>query len=524
MFDREKVLYEISMSIGNTLDIQLMCKEFLSTLSKKLSLTTTAIIEYNSTISVDDVIFSIPRRIKHNQDYINSFESINSSNFTNIKLLENKVRYIFELKGFGYIIMFSTNEIEPLIIKSLEPLFKKVVVALISCQDHTKLKESLIEAKEAGEAKMQFLATMSHEIRTPINGISGFVQILQRTKLDAKQEKYLKIVQSSIKTLEDVINDILDFSKLESKKVELDFIEINPNRELYTSLLIYEPKAKEKNITFTIDIDNKIADGLIMSFQHIKQVMSNLISNAIKFTSNNGEINISLRVIDESAYKQTIHFEVGDTGIGIPKEKQKNIFEPFTQADSSTTRNYGGTGLGLSICLSLIDLMGSKLHLQSEQDKGSRFYFDLELEKTNTTETIDELEKANLLNESKLNILVAEDNETNQLLMETILLEYDISFKIVDNGKKVIDIIKEVNDFDLILMDINMPVMGGVEATKILREELKSDIPIVALTANVLSEDIKKYLSIGMNYHLAKPLDFNELNSLLEKFQNQNQK
>lgn len=380
-FEREKVLYEISMSIGNTLDMELMCKDFLSTLSKKLALSSVAIIENSQDISFQNVVFSIPKRIKKNQDYINSFDDISTTKFEILTMLETKVRYIFKLEGFGYIIMFSNQVIEPLIIKSLGPLFKKVVVALISCIDHMKLKQNLIDAEKAGDAKMQFLATMSHEIRTPMNGISGFVQLLQRTKTDEKQKKYLNIVQSSIDTLTNVINEILDFSKLEGNSVELEFIDTNPFENLYTALLIHEAKAKENKINYCINIDENIFPLLSMSAQHIKQVMSNLISNAIKFTPEGGNVTIGLKLLEEFNDTQKILFQVQDTGIGIPLERQEHIFEPFTQADSSTTRKYGGTGLGLSISVSLVKLMGSKLELESCPNIGTTFFFTLELSK-----------------------------------------------------------------------------------------------------------------------------------------------
>ncbi len=385
-----------------------------------------------------------------------------------------------------------------------------------------ELEVALKVANSAKEAKSTFLANMSHEIRTPMNAIVGFTQLLLQTNLDEKQKEYINIINGSAKTLISIINDILDYSKIESGKVKIDLNKINFKEELKNNILLFANDAKLKNINYSFYIDEKIAKCLYVDIHKLKQVLSNLINNAIKFTDKHKKIHIAIFVKEDLANKQTILFSVKDEGIGIAKDKQSKIFEAFTQADNSTSRKFGGTGLGLNISTSIVKLLGGKLQLESQENKGSTFFFELQLKKCT-------LEKKNILDlntnddlsvhTKKLNILVVDDNQINLLLISEILKKLNIKFTLAQNGQIAIDKC-EKETFDIILMDINMPVLNGLEATKILRDNYNLKTIIIALTANSLEGDKEKFLENGMNDYLSKPFNVNQFIDILKKYSN----
>lgn len=382
-----------------------------------------------------------------------------------------------------------------------------------------ELEEALKAANAAKEAKSNFLANMSHEIRTPLNGILGFTELLLRTKIDEKQTKYLNIVESSTKTLMSIINDILDFTKIESGKSEIDLVGINITEELTNNILLFSKDAKKKEIDYNFNIDKNIASSLYVDIHKLKQVLSNLISNAIKFTEKNKKIDINIELKHDFSTKQTILFSIQDEGLGIPLEKQSKIFEAFTQADNSTTRKFGGTGLGLNISTTIVKLLGGELKLKSKENEGSTFYFELEFDKAETVKE-NEKENSNLNTENdnhNLNILVVDDNEINLLLISEILKDLNIKFKLAQNGQIAIDKCKE-ETFDIILMDINMPVLNGIEATNILKNEYNIKTPVIALTANSLEGDREKFIKDGMDDYLSKPFNVDKFIDIIDKF------
>ena len=398
--------------------------------------------------------------------------------------------------------------------------------------DISESEKLRIKAEEAGQAKSEFLANMSHEIRTPLNGIFGFLQLLEATSLDPTQQEYVNIAQSSMGTLIDVINHVLDYSKIENGKIEKRITGINVHHLFESIYEIFVPVAQGKNINYALKIDPNIHSLFKTDEQYIRQILQNFINNALKFTPKNGFVAVYVDLISIENDTQRIRISVQDTGIGIEKNKLETITEPFSQADSSTTRTFGGTGLGLSISQSLIELLGGEMQIISKVGEGSTFSFEIDTAlcsfsqmQVRKEESINDKPlstnralESDIKKSGKINILIAEDYEVNQMFMGMLLNKYnDLTYDFANNGQEVIHMINN-KPYHIILMDINMPVMNGCDATVIIREELKLDIPIIALTANALEGDKEKFLSIGMDDYLPKPLEITSVDTILKKY------
>jgi PAS domain S-box-containing protein len=381
-------------------------------------------------------------------------------------------------------------------------------------------EKSTITAENAVKAKQQFLSNMSHEIRTPMNAIVGFTKVILKTDLTAKQREYLNAIKMSGDALIVLINDILDLAKVDAGKMTFEQTPFKLAMSISAMLHLFETKIHEKNLKLVIHYDKNIPPVLVGDPVRLHQIILNLVSNAVKFTTR-GKITCSVNLLSEDKEKVTIEFAVTDTGIGIQENKIATIFENFQQATSGTTRLYGGTGLGLAIVKQLVHSQGGTIHVKSMVNEGSTFSFTLSFRKTKADAEPD-VELVERDTELKgIKVLVVEDIALNQLLMKTVLDDFGFESDIAANGKIAIEKL-QYNTYDIILMDLQMPEMNGFEATEYIRSKMNMNIPIIALTADVTTVDLAKCTSVGMNDYLAKPIDERILYSKIVGFVKKN--
>lgn len=412
----------------------------------------------------------------------------------------------------GFISITAIAILASVIIRRLLQNFK-----LIKALDRAKTA-----AEKASEIKEQFLANMSHEIRTPVNSVLGFTNLLEKTELKENQAQFVSLIKTSGKNLLGIINDILDLSKMEYGMVQLVKNPFQLKQLCYEMEMMFFHQLAEKKLLFNCTIDKKVPAVIIGDKERLNQILMNLVSNAIKFTEQGG-ITVKVSLLSQQQDKVRLQFSVNDTGIGIKEDKLLSIFERFEQAETGANRKYGGTGLGLSIVKNLVEIQGGSIIAKSSFGQGAEFVFDLAFDVADEDFYVEE--KALTATDKRsaafalpqgLQVLVAEDNKMNQRLLQYIFDSWNVDFRFAENGKECMEALK-LRQYDVILMDIQMPEIDGYEATGIIRQQLKLNLPIIAMTANALPGEKEKCEKMGMNDYISKPISEQALQEVLVK-------
>ncbi len=497
---------------------------FLST-ATIYSLMTWGVLEYNLFtrhayiigFMIEIILFSLALAYKIKTLQNEKLAIIQQSNIE----LESKIQEVTVAKE-------KAEQANTLLKDSQEKLVKHKINLEKNVAERTKelAKEKAI-AESANRAKSEFLANMSHKIRTPMNSIIGMSHLALSTSLTTRQENYIANIKIAANSLLGIINNILDLSKIEANKFEIEIQSFNLSDVLDKLYKLVSFKAEEKGLKFKLSTAADIPVFLQGDPLRLGQILTNICSNAIKFTKH-GQINVNVELLEAIDKQVLLKFSISDTGIGISKDQLEGVFESFNQADRTTTRKYGGTGLGLSICKKLVDLMKGDIQVESIFGKGSAFVFTLPFfisdDKINSTDELEnnidiENDRENdTIDFNGAHVLLVEDSELNQLVAKELLKQVNIKVFIANDGEESLEAIK-VRKFSAVLMDMQMPVMDGCTATREIRKDpLNSKLPIISMTANVMAADRQKCIEAGMNDHISKPIDPDELYRVLKKW------
>ena len=380
-----------------------------------------------------------------------------------------------------------------------------------------ELKGARHKAEESSKAKAMFLANMSHEIRTPLNGIVGMAEQLAQSQLDADQRYFVDIMCSASSTLLSIINDVLDISKIESGKLSIETTPFNLNETIRRTLSIFGEKAKQTNVSLDIELMDDRGIVHLGDPHRLSQVLFNIVGNAMKFTQA-GYVRVTSHLARGENDICFVSFSIEDTGVGMDLAYLTKVFEAFTQEDASITRKFGGSGLGLSIARSIVHIMGGTIEIESEKGKGTRVNIRIPMRISNEKTKQEIVEMTDLQKSLKgLRILAVEDNELNRMVLQVILKKCEVVVTIAQNGQEAINLIQD-QDFDLVLMDVQMPIVDGLEATKYIREELKLTIPIIGLSANAMRDEVEICKQAGMNDYLVKPYSERALVEVMKRW------
>lgn len=432
--------------------------------------------------------------------------------FEDIVLIISSIKSTNDMHGYAY------NQAK---VEMTKEIVEKAVI-----ERTADLKVARDQALEASQLKSQFLANISHEIRTPMSGIIGVTELLLDSELTTEQRDLTKMLFSSATSLLSIMNDILDLSKIEARKLTLEHINVSPHAIVSEVKSLLKGRAEEKELKLCVDIDSTIPELISGDPVRLRQVLLNLVANAIKFT-HEGSVSIKVTISEHSG-NRFLRFDVHDTGIGIAKEARDMLFEPFVQADGSTTRKYGGTGLGLSICRRLVELMGGSIGLQSEEGVGSIFWFTVPLQVAESPalapsqpeKTYEQAPPEAPVAEIQASVLIVEDNQLMSKLLSNLLNKLGYTSEIANNGTEALTKLENSKYF-AILMDCQMPVMDGYATTKIIRkheESSGSHVPIIAMTASALTGDREHCLAAGMDDYISKPVDRTLLKAILQRW------
>lgn len=518
-----QIFLEIAMAIGNSLDLSVMSKDSLRTYLRKLNCPLGLLVRFADNGELD-IVAELPRRARQHPAAGEALavlreadDDFRRSGFIGT-ISGGERHYVLPLKDYGALILVRGGiPLSEHVLASLSRLNLKLAGACIACEQQAKLEAAKDSAEAADRAKTLFLANMSHEIRTPMSGVLGLSRLLQKSDLPVREAQLVRTICTSANALLTVIDDVLNFSRVEQGRLGLTLEPMNVRTELESVIDMLKPAALEKKLILALDIDRNIPRGLMLDGPRLRQIFINLIANAIKFTET-GTVAVSLFARDLQSDPVELCFIVEDTGVGIPEDQLERLFQPFHQVDAAYTRAKGGAGLGLSISQKLAELMGGSIGVESEFGAGARFWFDFTAQRCDPPEPLAVAAEINDLH--KLRVLLAEDDATNQLVMAETLKLLGASFDIVANGRDAVNAVQN-RDYDVVLMDVQMPIMDGLAATRAIRNldtPWASTLPIVALTAHAMHEHRNQCFDAGMTDFLTKPIDIERFAALIAGF------